>query len=100
MISDEAVEAAAKGIWEARPMTRVYEEGSPNYGAAQPWDEIKQYHRDRFMTLGRASLEAAAPYMLAARYDQGGFLEPGVSQVVNTTGKPIAIQPNPYRSQP
>jgi len=67
-IPDEAIEAAAKGIWEARPMTRVYEEGSPNYGAAQPWDDIKQYQRDRCMTLARYALEAASPHMTSATY--------------------------------
>lgn len=65
MIPGEAVEAAAKGIWEARPMERVYEEGSPNYGAAKPWEDIKQYQRDRCMTLARFALEAAHPALLA-----------------------------------
>jgi hypothetical protein len=64
VIPDEAVEAAAKGIWEARPMERVYEEGSPDYGAAKPWADVKQYQRDRCMTLARFALEAAAPHLL------------------------------------
>lgn len=45
-------------------MERVYEEGSPNYGAAKPWADIKQYQRDRCMTLARFAIESAAPYML------------------------------------
>ena len=67
MIPEAAVEAAARGIWEARPMERVYEEGSPEYGSAKPWADIKQYQRDRCMTLARFALEAAAPHMLAPR---------------------------------
>lgn len=52
-------------------MERVYEEGSPNYGAAKPWADIKQYQRDRCMTLARFALEAAAPHMLAEAWDEG-----------------------------
>jgi hypothetical protein len=65
VIPDEAVEAAAKGIWEARPMERVSDEGNPDYGAAKPWNEIKQYQRDRCMTLARFALTAAAPHLAA-----------------------------------
>lgn len=69
-ISDEALEAAAKAIWEARPMERVYEEGSPSYGAAKPWADIKQYQRDRCMTLARYALEAAAPFIRAEALEE------------------------------
>lgn len=62
-IPDTAIEAAAEGIWNARPMERTYEEG-PNYGAAKPWGTLKPYQHDRYRTLARAALEAAAQHML------------------------------------
>jgi hypothetical protein len=64
-VPDEAVKAAAKAIWEARPMERDYEEGSPNYGGAKPWEDIKQYQRERCMKIARAALTAAAPFIAA-----------------------------------
>ena len=78
-IPEAAVEAAAKGIWEARPMERVYEEDSPDYGSAKPWADIKKYQRDRCMTLARAALEAAAPNMLisVSTLDELVTMEPG-----------------------
>jgi hypothetical protein len=98
MISDKAVEAAARGIWEARPMTRVHEAGSPNYGAAQPWDEIKQYHRDRCITLARAALEAAAPHMLAPGWLEG-YREGELDGALQRNGHEPPDQRNPYMSQ-
>lgn len=80
MIPEEAVEAAAAGIWNARPMERVYDEG-PDYGAAKPWPDLKPYQHDRYRTLARAALEAAAPHLLAtavARVEaDNDHIEPG-----------------------
>lgn len=59
MIPDEAVEAAAVGIWDARPMQRS-EDGAP-----LPFLEAKPYLIDRYRTLARAALEAAAPHIRA-----------------------------------
>jgi hypothetical protein len=56
-------------------MERVYEEGSPDYGAAKPWADIKQYQRDRCMTLARFALETAAPHLRQPELDPELALE-------------------------
>ena len=58
MIPEAAVEAAASGMWEERPMQRTTD------GAPLPFAEAKNYQRIRYIAQARAALDAAAQHML------------------------------------
>jgi len=78
MISDEAVEAAAKAMHnEAYP---------PEY-----WDGRPDL-RHIFATRAKTALEAAAPHLMAESWDQG--YDEGLS-----AGRGSRSDGNPYRSQ-
>ena len=77
-------------------MERVYEEGSPEYGSAKPWADIKQYQRDRCMTLARFALEAAAPHMLAPVYEEGWLASRDF--YLRLEGPVGGLDANPYRA--
>lgn len=77
MISDEAVEAAAKALFEE---------------SVTPWRMAAKEERVIFRRRARAALEAAAPHLMAESWDQG--YDEGLS-----AGRGSRSDANPYRSQ-
>ena len=59
MIPDEAVEAAAKKLYQA--------------GGLVVWDSEDESIRNYFRRNARSALEAAAPHLMAAAWDEGGI---------------------------
>lgn len=94
MMSGEAVEAAARGIFtldQDHHMDRLELEAA--------WDRLpSETARDDYRYAARAALEAAAPYMLAAAWDEGQR-----AMVQDLAGTPrfgtpgYKTTPNPYR---
>lgn len=92
MISDEAVDAAAKAMWEASQISSRH----------NTWEFLKDggNFQTRFRQQARTALEAAAPYMPAALVSdldewagrsKSGFYDEAQDDVVQIL--------NPYRSQ-
>ena len=59
MIPDEAVEAAAAAHYDSSPAHRA------------TWVQLSAGHKRELMAPTRAALEAAAPYLLAAAWEEG-----------------------------
>lgn len=79
MISDEAVEAAAKAL---RKKFNGYKVG-------RPWDSRDQ--RTTYRNDAQAALEAAAPHMLAEAWDAA------YQSALEDEGMDRTTTPNPYR---
>lgn len=82
-ISDEAVEVAAKALFEVS----VH---APDY-----WDDLDPVSRESWGEDAKKILEAAAPHMLAEVWEAG--CRKGLS--VNPGWEKQALASNPYRSQ-
>lgn len=77
VIPVEAVEAAAKAVYE------------DTFGKS--WEDESEDYRNELRETQRLALEAAAPYMLAEAWDEGGRAATGTYD----TGYPSR---NPYRT--
>lgn len=80
-ISDEAVEAAAKALWEHGEM--------PEFG----WDQLDRVSKIVSLDEARSALDAAAPYMLRDADKEVQRLRAELELVYSTHPS------NPYRSQ-
>jgi hypothetical protein len=82
-ISDEAVEAAAKPLWEPNEHDDTWASEFPTY-------------KDYLKAEARKVLEAAAPYLMAQAWDEGGV---AAIEREHTYGREEkAKYSNPYRS--
>lgn len=57
-ISEEAIEAAAKALWDQKPVEVRMD------GTGVPWSWASDYFRDMYLANARAALEAAAPILV------------------------------------
>ena len=81
MIPDEAVEAAARAA--------AKDEDASN------WDNEPQYYRNGWLNRMQVALEAAAPHLMAAAWDEGGR---AAIERENTYGREEKAKfSNPYR---
>lgn len=62
-IPDRAVEAAARDLYETEPLALVNE--ATETMTAKPWEWLSENFRAHKMQQARATLEAAAPYIVA-----------------------------------
>ena len=95
-ISDAAVEAAARASWER--------------SNSDPWisgdhDDIRWHDRREYIEDARATLEAAAPHLMAQAWQEGHTTGDGdafVTLEARESGRPEecadVVTPNPYRS--
>jgi hypothetical protein len=86
-ISAEAIEAAAKALYEVYPSLAVPGDES----SAVPWEFAHPARQYEDRKQARAALEVAAPYMLAEGWGQG--YRAGLMSV-----EFYGATPNPYRS--
>ena len=87
MIPAEAVEAAARTLSPAAWGPRMWTFGAPGDRNAA----ARERHQQESLARARAALEAAAPYMLAEAWDEGGRAATGT----HDTGYPTR---NPYEA--
>ena len=87
MIPDEAVEAAAKVLFDASPISRGH----------QPWgDAMGERIRQQFIADARIALEAAAPFIAAQAWDEGE--QAGYINHANEQWSGASPMNNPYGS--
>jgi hypothetical protein len=96
VIPDEAVEAAAKVLFEASPISQ----------GARPWSEqFTEKIKIQFREDARTAIEAAAPHLVAPAWEEGhesGFWngrESSGSGEMAACGVEHAKLNNPYRTQ-
>jgi hypothetical protein len=88
-ISDEAVEAAARALYKGQP---IYDEAVGVITGYKPWDWMEPEYQNSMRSDARAALEAAAPHLMAAAWDEGVLI--GFDEGQGVRGRTR----NPYRA--
>ena len=93
-IPDEAIEAAAAAMWKVSPT------GWRGIGEPPPFDQARPSAQKQYRQFARASLESAAPSLIAQAWDEGArhaWQESGEGWNGEYPGDPIDLSKNPHR---